>query len=310
MDKLVQRFSKSPAASTSTAFAQGGQEGEEYGYALPLGRGIERCPMPEFAMPMTADPTNFLQLHTDDASDPDCRIKIKHGTTTLAFKYKGGIVVAVDSRATAGSYIASGTVKKVIEINPYLLGTMAGGAADCQYWETYLGIQCRLHELRNHERISVAAASKYLSNLVYSYKGMGLSMGTMVCGYDKTGGNIFYVDSDGTRLKGDLFSVGSGSTFAYGVLDAGYKWDLTEDEAIELGSRAIAAAQHRDAFSGNTQNIFHFKADGPGTWDFIGNFDFNDLWYGEKHYARPKYDLLAEQKVQQEQQGAPVAASA
>ncbi len=83
-------------------------------------------------------------------------------------------------------YIASGTVKKVIEINPYLLGTMAGGAADCQYWETYLGIQCRLHELRNKERISVAAASKYLSNLVYSYKGMGLSMGTMICGWDKT----------------------------------------------------------------------------------------------------------------------------
>lgn len=48
--------------------------------------------------------------------------------------------------------------------------------ADCQYWETYLGIHCRLHELRNRERISVSAASKYLSNLVYGYKGMGLSM--------------------------------------------------------------------------------------------------------------------------------------
>lgn len=33
-----------------------------------------------------------------------------------------------------------------------------------------------MHELRNRERISVAAASKYLSNLVYGYKGMGLSM--------------------------------------------------------------------------------------------------------------------------------------
>lgn len=41
-----------------------------------------------------------------------------------------------------------------------------------QYWETYLGIQCRLHELREKERISVAAASKYLANLVYSYKGV------------------------------------------------------------------------------------------------------------------------------------------
>ena len=54
-------------------------------------------------------------------------------------------------------------------------------AADCQFWETYLGMQCRLHELRNKERISVAAASKYLSNLVYSYKGMGLSMVCLIC---------------------------------------------------------------------------------------------------------------------------------
>ncbi len=42
--------------------------------------------------------------------------------------------------------------------------------------ETYLGMQCRLHELRNKERISVAAASKILANIVYEYKGQGLSM--------------------------------------------------------------------------------------------------------------------------------------
>lgn len=72
--------------------------------------------------------------------------------------------------------LASQTVKKVIEINPYLLGTMAGGAADCSFWERNLGRHCRLYELRNKERISVSAASKILSNMVYSYKGMGLSM--------------------------------------------------------------------------------------------------------------------------------------
>ncbi len=107
--------------------------------------------------------------------------------------------------------LASGTVKKIIEINPYLLGTMAGGAADCSFWERNLGvqvlfhsrewrvfdfdtchvaehtlehvhfyfistndnivplsthliIQCRMFELRNKERISVAAASKLLAN--------------------------------------------------------------------------------------------------------------------------------------------------
>ena len=103
----------------------------------------------------------------------------------MAFKFKGGVIVATDSRATAGGYIASQKVKKVIEINPYLLGTMAGGAADCQFWERVLAKECRLYELRNKERISVAAASKLLANMVYEYKGMGLSMGTMVCGWDK-----------------------------------------------------------------------------------------------------------------------------
>jgi 20S proteasome subunit beta 5 len=112
--------------------------------------------------------------------------------------------------------------------------------------------------LRNKERISVAAASKILSNIVYGYKGMGLSMGTMICGWDKTGPTIFYVDSDGNRLKGDAFCVGSGQTFAYGVLDSGLRNDLTVDEALALGRRAILAAAHRDAFSGGTINCITF----------------------------------------------------
>ena len=87
-------------------------------------------------------------------------VKPNHGTTTLAFIFEHGIVVAVDSRASQGPYISSQTVKKVIEINPFLLGTMAGGAADCQFWQRNLGIQCRLHELENGKRITVRAASK------------------------------------------------------------------------------------------------------------------------------------------------------
>ncbi len=142
-------------------------------------------------------------------------------------------------------------MKKCIEITPYLLGTMAGGAADCQYWERHLGRLCRLYELRNKERISVAAASKLLHNIMYSYKGYGLSMGTMIAGWDKgVGPNLYYCDSDGTRVKGEKFSVGSGSPYAYGVLDSGYKYDLSVEEACDLGRRSIYHATFRDAASG------------------------------------------------------------
>jgi 20S proteasome subunit beta 5 len=109
-----------------------------------------------------------------------------------------------------GAFISSEQVKKVIEMNSYLLGTMAGGAADCYYWERYLNMECRLYEMRNKERISISAASKILQNIVYSnfdkyifkeinfiiyyllsliigYKDKGLSMGTMIAGWDKKG---------------------------------------------------------------------------------------------------------------------------
>jgi len=198
-------------------------------------------------------------------------IKFNHGTTTLAFKYQGGVIVCVDSRASMGSYINSGSVKKVIEINPYLLGTMAGGAADCQFWERYLGMQCRLYELRNGKRITVKAASKLLANITSSYRGYGLSMGTMVTGVDEDKkAGLFYVDNDGVHLAGKILCVGSGGTFAYGVLDSNYRWDMTDDEAKELGQKAIAHATHRDAYSGGNVNLYHITEEG---WTFIERVD-------------------------------------
>ena len=60
----------------------------------------------------------------------------------------------------------------------------------------------------------------------------------MIAGWDEDKGPaLFYCDSDGTRLKGDRFSVGSGATYAYGILDTEYRKDLTVEEAVELGKR-------------------------------------------------------------------------
>ena len=74
--------------------------------------------LPAFSLPPISNPTSFLRNHIDHRSNPDCHIKLAHGTTTLAFRFNGGIVVAVDSRATAGSWIASQTVKKGASSNP------------------------------------------------------------------------------------------------------------------------------------------------------------------------------------------------
>jgi len=111
----------------------------------------------------------------------------------------------------------------------------------------------------------------------------------MVAGWDLNGPGLYYVDSDGQRTKGKIFSVGSGSLYAYGVLDNGYSWcglavstlavdlsmrrhhsmgfttslpsslighyvcrDMSVEDACELGKRAIYHATFRDAVSGGT----------------------------------------------------------
>jgi len=217
-------------------------------------------------------------------------LKMLHGTTTLGFMYQGGVIISVDSRSTMGKYVSSGTVMKVLTINPYLLGTMAGGAADCAFWERELGMRIRLFELRNHiERLSVAAASKMLANTLASYhrRGYDLSVGTMIAGWDLEDGGkpaLYYVDNEGKRMKGNLFSVGSGSTYAYGVLDAGWRWDLTEEEACELGRRAIYHATHRDAYSGGVVNVYSI---GPNGWRKVSANDQTLLHYNPANPYAP-----------------------
>ena len=210
-------------------------------------------------------------------------VKPQHGTTTLGFVFSGGIILAVDSRATMGTVISSQTVRKVIEINKFILGTMAGGAADCQFWHRVLGKECRLFELRHGKRITVRAASKILGDCMFNYRGRGLSMGTMVAGYDRSGPNLYYCDSSGQRTTGNVFSVGSGSLYAYGVLDDGFKHDMSLPEAVELARRAIYHATFRDSASGGTVSVYHMTPDG---WTKVKGDDVGNLHF--EYYPKPE----------------------
>jgi 20S proteasome subunit beta 5 len=149
-----------------------------------------------------------------------------------------------------------------VEINERLLGTIAGGAADCFFWFRQLNQTMRIHELKHKERLSATSASKILSDTLAQYRGYGLSVGTMISGFDGENPVLYFVDNDGTRLRGNVFSVGSGSTYAYGVMDTEYRYDLSLEEAIELGKRAIYHAGHRDAMSGGEINLYHVHRDG------------------------------------------------
>jgi len=201
---------------------------------------------------------------------PTPPLEFAHGTTTISFLFRDGIVAAVDSRASIGQFVGSKTVQKVLPIHKTMLGTMAGGAADCSYWIRKLRSEAKRFQLEDGDgrTLSVARASTWLSTFLYENRSLNLSVGTMIMGVDQHSGeaSIYYTDDQGVRIRGDLFAVGSGSTFALGILDSETnpqaRLQLTEEDAVVLAVKAIRHATFRDAYSGGYIGVYVVTKDG------------------------------------------------
>jgi proteasome beta subunit len=92
----------------------------------------------------------------------------------------------------------------------------------------------------------------------YGYYYVGLIMG----GIDASGGHVFALDAAGGSIRDDYVSIGSGSVFAYGVLEDHFKLGMTEDEAISLAIRALNAAMRRDSACGDGYAVAVINKDG------------------------------------------------
>lgn len=191
---------------------------------------------------------------------------IDHGTTTLGFKYDGGIVLAVDSRATEGRFVASQTIRKLFRIHGNVVGTFAGSAADCSYWHHQLHLHCKLYESQGKKPLSVGATSKLMASIMHEYSFLDICMGTMIAGCDVLKGpSIYFVTGDGERVKNDAFAVGSGASYAVSVFDAGFDPRMSNAAAFDLAKRAIVLAAFRDTSTGGVIRVMHLTADSVDT---------------------------------------------
>ncbi|CDQ86610.1 unnamed protein product [Oncorhynchus mykiss] len=226
--------------------------------------GFQDTPMSHISVPFRCDNRHTSLSSLSTSSSPPTRrpFPLSHGTTTLAFVFQGGVIAAADTRASCSGLVACPSAQKILPIHSHLLVTTSGSGADCMLWERILAREIRLYQLRHGRRLSITGSAKLLSHMLHPFKGTDVCVAATLCGWDVEEVRLFYVCSDGTRLQGELFSVGSGSPYAYGVLDGEVRWSLNEEEAISLAREAVYRATHRDAYSGNCVDLFHITAQG------------------------------------------------
>ncbi|MDP3734590.1 MAG: proteasome subunit beta, partial [Nanoarchaeota archaeon] len=69
---------------------------------------------------------------------------------------------------------------------------------------------------------------------------------------DMQGVHLYDLFPDGSVTKiRDFISSGSGSVFAYGVLETQYNPEMTTNEGVKLAVKAVNTALNRDSASGN-----------------------------------------------------------
>ena len=177
---------------------------------------------------------------------------LQTGTTTVGIMIKDGVVVATDSQATAGTFVASKQAQKLFEINKYTATTIVGGVADCLYVVNQLKALSRLKEVEEERVPEPKYVASICRNILFSGRSFFISM-MIVGGYSlkEKSGKLYGIDLLGTLYEEDSFiSFGSGSPFSLGVLEADWKPNLTKAKGIELIKTAISSSRERDVGSG------------------------------------------------------------
>jgi len=180
---------------------------------------------------------------------------ILKGTTTIGIVCQDGIVLATDTRVTMGYFVAHKRGKKIYKIEDHLAMTIAGVVADAQNVVETLKANANIFLLDKGRRMPVGVAARLAANILFSSRGYPLVMQAIIGGVDDSGVHIFAIDPFGSVTEETCVSTGSGSPVAYGVLEDGYRKDMSVREGIFLLVRAVNSAMKRDAGSGDSFDV-------------------------------------------------------
>jgi proteasome beta subunit len=181
---------------------------------------------------------------------------LPHGTTILAAACQGGVVMAGDRRATAGSMIMQRDIEKVFRSDEFSAVGMAGTAGVGIELIRLFQVELEHYEKLEGHALSLEGKANRLANLVRGNLGgamQGLVFVPLFCGYDEdTGaGRIFSYDVAGGRYEEHRFhAIGSGSVFARGSLKKLYRDDMPIPDAVLACMQALYDAADDDSATG------------------------------------------------------------
>ncbi|MBT3343516.1 MAG: proteasome subunit alpha [Gemmatimonadetes bacterium] len=172
------------------------------------------------------------------------------GTTILAVRYRDGVLVAGDRRATAGNVIVYDRAAKVLSVDDRSVLALSGSPANAYEIARLLEISFQHYRRTQLQELSLDGRLRTLSrllrdNLPMAMQGIGAVVPIYVTfehpsgrGEHDPGGKIFFYDVLGATFESvDFCTTGSGSPIIRGALYYQNRWEqpfIERDEAATL----------------------------------------------------------------------------
>src|SRR5687767_15338760 len=184
-------------------------------------------------------------------------------TTILAFKYRDGVLVAGDRRATAGNMVMYDRTDKVLELDRHSVMAIAGVPATAYEMVRVLEHSFKYYRRTQLQELSfegkLRAVAKLLKdNVAAALAGTGAVV-PVFAGYDFEQGSakIYFYDILGAEFEGVEYAVsGSGSPTIRGILHYLNTWGdrplstMPEELAMVQALRLLTSAAEFDSATG------------------------------------------------------------
>jgi proteasome beta subunit len=190
-------------------------------------------------------------------------VELPNATTILAFKYRDGVLVAGDRRATAGNMVMYDRTDKVLELDRYSVMAIAGVPATAYEMARILEHSFKYYRRTQLQELSfegkLRALSKLLKeNVAAALAGTG-AVAPIFSGYDveQEAAKIYFYDILGAEFEGVEYAVsGSGSPTIRGILHYLNTWGeqplgaMPEEQAVIQALRLLTSAAEFDSATG------------------------------------------------------------
>ncbi len=187
------------------------------------------------------------------------------GTSVLALKFAGGVMLAADTLGSYGSLARYTDLRRLRAVGAHCVVGAGGEYSDFQKIMDMLGEEVtREAELDDGQTLGAPELHAYLTRVMYARRNKGnpLWNSLLVAGFRDGAASLGYLDHLGTAFCDDYAATGFGSDLALPIIRDRWRAEMPEAEARAVLEDCLRVLWYRDTRALNKVQVATVTAAG------------------------------------------------